>query len=240
MWCVEVLAPYAAREAGHWCRVRVPGEDVPGATSREKRRVGAGRLPRPNTASHTHTSVCTVLHLVVFGESTLVSTMWPQRRCVQRSMQSAAVARSQRCTRLTILLDWHAAHVGGAASCALTSNSFVFLFKSQTRKSQRTSSCSLPSLSPNLLVHALRTVAHGIGAKHAPHAARLGCMAGAGRLRGLARRAHRRFPERAVRAGHVVGGEGAGGRNCAAHLDVVTRRRRRSRRRRGAATRSHL
>ena len=119
MWCVEVLAPYAAREAGHWCRVRVPGEDVPGATSREKRRVGAGRLPRPNTASHTHTSVCTVLHLVVFGESTLVSTMWPQRRCVQRSMQSAAVARSQRCTRLTILLDWHAAHVGGAASCAL-------------------------------------------------------------------------------------------------------------------------
>eukprot|EP00964_Phaeocystis_antarctica_P042722 scaffold24495_cov86-Phaeocystis_antarctica.AAC.1 len=33
-------------------------------------------------------------------------------------MQSAAAARSQRCTRLTILLDWHAAHVGGAASGA--------------------------------------------------------------------------------------------------------------------------
>eukprot|EP00964_Phaeocystis_antarctica_P023141 scaffold12932_cov106-Phaeocystis_antarctica.AAC.1 len=44
----------------HWCRVgvRVPGEDVPGATSREKRRVGAGRPPRPNIASHTpHTHV---------------------------------------------------------------------------------------------------------------------------------------------------------------------------------------
>ena len=83
--------------------------------------LGRGGCPAliPPHTSLTHTSVCTVLHLVVFGESTLVSTMWPQRRCVQRSMQSAAVARSQRCTRLTILLDWHAAHVGGAASCAL-------------------------------------------------------------------------------------------------------------------------
>ena len=83
--------------------------------------LGRGGCPAliPPHTSLTHTSVCTVLHLVVFGESTLVSTMWPQRRCVQRSMQSAAVARSQRCTRLTILLDWHAARVGGAASCAL-------------------------------------------------------------------------------------------------------------------------
>ena len=110
------------------------------------RNEGLGRGGRPALipphTSLTHTSVCTVLHLVVFGESTLVSTM-AATSLRSESMQSAAVARSQRCTRLTILLDWHAAHVGGAASCALTSNSFVFLFKSQTRKSQRTSSSSL-------------------------------------------------------------------------------------------------
>ena len=52
--------------------------------------LGRGGCPAliPPHTSLTHTSVCTVLHLVVFGESTLVSTMWPQRRCVQRSMQS--------------------------------------------------------------------------------------------------------------------------------------------------------
>ena len=78
---------------------------------------GRPALIPPHT-SLTHTSVCTVLHLVVFGESTLVSTM-AATSLRSESMQSAAAARSQRCTRLTILLDWHAARVGGAASCAL-------------------------------------------------------------------------------------------------------------------------
>ena len=85
------------------------------------RNEGLGRGGRPTLmppyTSLTHTSVCTVLHLVVFGESTLVSTIAATSLCSE-SMQSAAAARSQRCTRLTILLDWHAAHVGGAASGA--------------------------------------------------------------------------------------------------------------------------
>ena len=86
------------------------------------RNEGLGRGGRPALISPhtslTHTSMCTVLHLVVFGESTLVSTM-AATSLRSESMQSAAAARSQRCTRLTILLDRHAAHVGGAASCAL-------------------------------------------------------------------------------------------------------------------------
>ena len=116
VWCVEVLAPYAAREAGHV----VPSARMCLARPLA-RNEGLGRGGRPTLmppyTSLTHTSVCTVLHLVVFGESTLVSTIAATSLCSE-SMQSAAAARSQRCTRLTILLDWHAAHVGGAASGA--------------------------------------------------------------------------------------------------------------------------
>ena len=107
-------------EAGHWCRVRVPAARMCLARPLA-RNEGLGRGGRPTLmppyTSLTHTSVCTVLHLVVFGESTLVSTIAATSLCSE-SMQSAAAARSQRCTRLTILLDWHAAHVGGAASGA--------------------------------------------------------------------------------------------------------------------------
>eukprot|EP00964_Phaeocystis_antarctica_P050275 scaffold29169_cov76-Phaeocystis_antarctica.AAC.1 len=115
-------------EAGHWCRVRVPGEDVPGATSREKRRVGAGRPPRPNAAFNTlasHTRLC--------AQS---CTSWSS---------SAAAARSQRCTRLTILLDWHAAHVGGAASGANRGAGSVAACFAMSARSQ-TPGCNLNRL----------------------------------------------------------------------------------------------
>ena len=112
------------------------------------RNEGLGRGGRPTLmppyTSLTHTSVCTVLHLVVFGESTLVSTIAATSLCSE-SMQSAAAARSQRCTRLTILLDWHAAHVGGAASGANRGAGSVAACFAMSARSQ-TPGCNLNPL----------------------------------------------------------------------------------------------